>query len=62
MKRIDRLSDALNKRESIAMHDVKWAPIDGSGPLVDAPGLKSVDPYDLILVLAGEGSMPELTD
>ena len=57
-----RLSDALNKRESIAIHDVQWAPIDGSAPLVDAPGLKSVDPYDLILVLAGEGSMPELSD
>jgi hypothetical protein len=57
-----RLSDALNKRESLAIHDVQWAPIDGSAPLVDAPGLKSVDPYDLILVLAGEGSMPELTD
>lgn len=57
-----RLSDALNKRESIAIHDVRWAPIDGSAPLVDAPGLKSVDPYDLILVLAGDGSMPELTD
>lgn len=59
---IGRLSDALNKRESVAIHDVQWAPIDGSAPLVDAPGLKSVDPYDLILVLAGEGSMPELTD
>ena len=57
-----RLSDALNKRESVAIHDVRWAPIDGSAPLLDAPGLKSVDPYDLILVLAGEGSMPELTD
>jgi hypothetical protein len=57
-----RLSDALNKRESIAIHDVQWAPIDGSAPLVEASGLKSVDPYDLILVLAGEGSMPELTD
>jgi hypothetical protein len=59
---VGRLSDALNKRESLAIHDVQWAPIDGSAPLVDAPGLKSVDPYDLILVLAGEGSMPELTD
>jgi hypothetical protein len=57
-----RLSDALNKRESIAIHDVHWAPIDGSAGLVEASGLKSVDPYDLILVLAGEGSMPELTD
>jgi hypothetical protein len=59
---VGRLSDALNKRESLAIHDVQWAPIDGSAPLVEAPGLKSVDPYDLILVLAGEGSMPELTD
>ncbi|HEY8439567.1 MAG TPA: hypothetical protein VIK65_13235 [Candidatus Limnocylindrales bacterium] len=57
-----RLSDALNKRESLAIHDVKWAPIDGSAGLVDAPGLRSVDPYDLILVLAGDGSLPELSD
>jgi len=57
-----RLSDALNRRESIAIHDVKWAPLDGSAPLADAPGLRSVDPYDLILVLAGEGSLPELSD
>lgn len=57
-----RLSDALNKREAITISDVRWAPIDGSGPLVDAPGLKTVDPYDLILVLAGESTLPELTD
>jgi hypothetical protein len=57
-----RLSDALNKREAIAITDVEWAPIDGSAPMVAVPGLKSVDPYDLILVLAGEGSLPELSD
>jgi hypothetical protein len=57
-----RLSDALNKREAIEISDVQWAPIDGSEPLSEAPGLRSVDPYDLILVLAGEGSLPELTD
>jgi hypothetical protein len=57
-----RLSDALNKREAIEITDVKWAPIDGSEPLSAAPGLRSVDPYDLILVLAGEGSLPEFTD
>jgi hypothetical protein len=57
-----RLSDVLNRRESIAIHDVRWGPIDGSAPLVDAPGLRSVDPYDLILVLAGEGTLPELSD
>lgn len=57
-----RMSDALNKREAIAIADVTWAPIDGSAPMVAVPGLKSVDPYDLILVLAGEGSLPELSD
>lgn len=57
-----RLSDALNKREAIEIADVQWAPIDGSEPMSNAPGLKSVDPYDLILVLAGEGSLPEFTD
>ena len=57
-----RLSDALNKRESITIADVKWAPFDGSAELVSAPGLKTIDPYDLIIVLAGEGSLPPLTD
>jgi hypothetical protein len=57
-----RLSDALNKREAITIHDVRWGPMDDSGPMVEAPGLRSIDPYDLILVLAGEGSMPDLTD
>jgi hypothetical protein len=57
-----RLLDALNKREAIEITEVKWAPIDGSEELSDAPGLRSVDPYDLILVLAGEGSLPDFTD
>jgi hypothetical protein len=57
-----RLSDALNKREPIALADVQWAPIDGSEPLAPAPGLKSVDPYDLVLVIADSGSLPAMTD
>lgn len=57
-----RLSDALNKRESITISDVQWAPVDGSEPLAPAPGLKAVDPYDLIIVLASEASLPTLTD
>jgi hypothetical protein len=28
-----RLTDALNKRESITISEVTWAPIDGSGQL-----------------------------
>lgn len=57
-----RLSDALNKREPIAIADVRWAPVDGSGPLVPAPGLKSVDPYDLVILLTGDDSLPETSD
>lgn len=57
-----RLSDALNRREAIAIADVSWAPADGSGPFTPVPGLKSVDPYDLIVVLAGEGTLPPLSE
>ncbi|MFL5778982.1 MAG: hypothetical protein ACJ761_08580 [Chloroflexota bacterium] len=57
-----RLSDALNQREPIAVRNIRWAPVDGSAPPEDAPGLRSVDPYDLIIVLAGGGSLPPLTD
>ena len=57
-----RLSDVLNRRESIPIADVSWAPIDGSEPFSPAPGLKAIDPYDLIVVLAGEATLPPLTD
>ena len=57
-----RLTDALNKREALAISDVTWGPPDGSSPLEPAPGLKSVDPYDLIMVTAGEDSLPPLTE
>lgn len=57
-----RLSDALNKRESVTISDVRWAPVDGSAPLAPAPGLKAVDPYDLIIVLASEATIAPLSD
>ena len=57
-----RLSDALNRREAISISDVQWAPIDGSVPMSPAPGLKSIDPYDLIAVLAGPDTLPDFTD
>ncbi len=57
-----RLSDVLNKREAIAMSQVWWAPADGSGGPEPAPGLRSIDPYDLIIVLAGPTSLPPLTE
>jgi hypothetical protein len=57
-----RLSDVLNRRESVTISDVRWAPIDGSAEMAEAPGLKAVDPYDLIIVLAGEATLPPLNE
>lgn len=57
-----RLSDVLNRREEVPIAGVSWAPADGSGPLEPAPGLERVDPFDLIVVFAGAGSLPALTD
>jgi hypothetical protein len=59
---VGRLSDALNKREAVPISEVQWAPADGSEPMTAAPGLKTVDPYDLIMVLAGEDSLPPLSE
>lgn len=57
-----RLSDALNKREAVPISDVQWAPADGSEEMTAAPGLKSVDPYDLIMVLAGDETLPVMSE
>jgi hypothetical protein len=57
-----RLSDALNRREAIATRAVSWAPIDGLEPFSPVPGLRSIDPYDLIVVLAGENTLPDQSD
>jgi hypothetical protein len=56
-----RLSDVLNRREAIAISDVRWGPIDGSAELEPAPGLERVDPFDLIVAFAGAGSLPSFT-
>jgi hypothetical protein len=57
-----RLSDVLNRRESIPITGMRWAPVDGSAELTPAAGLERIDPFDLILVFAGAGSLPWLTD
>jgi hypothetical protein len=57
-----RMSDVLNRREPIPIADMTWAPIDGSQPFVPAPGLQRVDPYDLIVVLAGDSTLPPLSE
>ena len=57
-----RLLDILNRREAIPIGDMAWAPLDALGDLQPAPGLQKVDPYDLIVVLAGDRTQPALDD
>ena len=57
-----RLSDAVNRREPITLSEVSWAPIDGSEELTPVPGLKTIDPYDLILIMAGQTTLPTMSE
>ncbi len=59
---VGRLSDALNRRETIALSDVRWAAVNEPTSLSPVPGLKAVDPYDLIVVLAGPDSVPAMSE
>ena len=57
-----RLLDILNRREAIPIGDVAWSTLDAVADLQPAPGLQKVDPYDLIVVLAGDRTLPPLND
>jgi hypothetical protein len=57
-----RLLDILNRREAIPIRDVTWSTVDAVADLQPAPGLQKVDPYDLIVVLAGGLTLPPLSD
>jgi hypothetical protein len=57
-----RLLDILNRREAIPIGDVTWSTLDAVADLQPAPGLQKVDPYDLIVVLAGDRTIPPLSD
>jgi hypothetical protein len=57
-----RLLDILNRREAVPIRDVTWSTMDAMDDLQPAPGLQKVDPYDLIVVLAGDRTLPPLND
>lgn len=57
-----RLLDLLNRRESVPVSDVRWAPADGSGGMEAAPGIQSLDPYDLIVVIADQDTLSFMTE
>lgn len=62
MELAGRLLDILNQREAIPVVNVRWAPVDGSAQLEPAPGIKSMDPYDLIVVIAGSNTLVAQTE
>jgi hypothetical protein len=45
--------DALNRRERIPIGAVRWGPLGSDEMLQDAPGLRAINPYDLIVALVG---------
>jgi len=53
-----RLLDSMNRREALEIGAAEWAPLDGTAAFQAAPGLKSVDPYDVLLVFAAASTMP----
>jgi len=57
-----RLLDILNRREAIPIGGMSWSTLDTVSDLQPAPGLQKVDPYDLIVVLAGDRTLPPLDD
>ncbi len=57
-----RLLDILNRREAIPIGEMSWSTLDAVSDLQPAPGLQKVDPYDLIVVLAGDRTLPPLDD
>lgn len=59
---VGRLIDALNLGEALAVEDVTWAPVDGSSGFEPAPGIKSLDPYEVVLVLATAETLGPMTD
>ena len=58
----DRLSDILNRRESLAIRDVVRGPIAAADHWVPAPEIESIDPYGFSLIFAGPDSRPDYSN
>ena len=57
-----RLLDILNRREAIPIGEMTWSTLEALADLEPAPGLQKVDPYDLIVVFAGDLTLPPLDE
>jgi hypothetical protein len=57
-----KVGDALEKRAAISVNNAQRGPSDLSAPLAPAPGVKSVDPYDISVVMPAEDGEPVVSD
>lgn len=57
-----RLLDILNRREAIPIGEMTWSTLEALADLEPAPGLQKVDPYDLMVVFAGDQTLPPLDE
>ncbi len=57
-----KFADALEKRMSMAVSNTMEGPADGSRPPVASPGFKSVDPYDLTIVMAAPDGVAPINE
>jgi hypothetical protein len=48
------LRDILLRGEPVRIADVRWGATDGTSPLIEAPGLRLVDPDDFFVVFSPE--------
>jgi hypothetical protein len=52
------LRDILLRGEPVRIADVRWGAMDGSLPMIEAPGLRQVDPDDFFVVFSPEEAAP----
>jgi hypothetical protein len=57
-----KVADALEKRAAISVNGAQRGPNDLATPLAPAPGVKSVDPYDISIVMPAEDGEPVVSD
>jgi hypothetical protein len=57
-----KLADALEKRQSVVVNGVMQGPSDGMTPLLPAPGIRSIDPYDISIAMPAEDGEPVVTE
>ncbi len=57
-----KVADALEKRAAISVNNAQRGPNDLSAPLAPAPGVKSVDPYDIAIVMPAQDGEPVVSD